>query len=135
MKLFKCQACGQVLLFENTKCEKCARRLGYLPQANLLTVIEPRGSDWAAFGDAERLYRFCANADYDCCNWLIAADSPEALCTACRHNRMVPDLSQPRNVALWRKIEFAKHRLFYSLLRLELPLQTRAESTEGLSFE
>jgi hypothetical protein len=135
MKLFKCRACGQFLLFENTKCEKCARRIGYLPQANLLTTVEPTGEDWAPFGDSQRSYRFCRNADYNCCNWLVPADSPERLCTACRHNGTVPDLSQERNVALWRKIEFAKHRLFYSLLRLELPLQTRAENPEGLIFE
>jgi hypothetical protein len=135
MKLFKCQACGQVLLFENTKCEKCARRLGYLPRANLLTVVESKGLEWAPFGDENRSYRFCRNADYDCCNWLVPAESPEWLCTACRHNGTVPDLSQPRNIALWRKIELAKHRLFYSLLRLELPLQTRSEDAEGLVFE
>lgn len=135
MKLFKCQACGQVLLFENTKCEKCARRLAYLPQANLLTVVEPRGESWTPFADSEHGYRFCRNAEFDCCNWLVPEDSPEQLCTACRHNGTVPDLSQPRNVALWRKIELAKHRLFYSLLRLHLPLQTRLENPEGLIFE
>jgi hypothetical protein len=135
MKLFKCQVCGQVLLFENTKCEKCARRLGYLPQADLLTVIEPRGPHWSAFGDSERSYRFCQNAEYDCCNWLVPADSPERLCIACHHNGTVLDLSQRRNIALWRKIELAKHRLFYSLLRLDLPLQARADDPEGLVFE
>ncbi|HEY4925867.1 MAG TPA: putative zinc-binding peptidase [Roseiarcus sp.] len=135
MKLFKCQACGQVLLFENTRCEKCARRLGYLPQANLLTVVEPSGQDWTPYGNGERAYRFCLNADYDCCNWLIPADSPDRACAACRHNGTVPDLSQERNVRLWRKIELAKHRLIYSLLRLELPLRTRAEDPEGLIFE
>ena len=40
MKLFKCQACGQVLLFENTRCEKCARRLGYSPEANRMTALD-----------------------------------------------------------------------------------------------
>ncbi len=34
----------------------------------------------------------------------------------------------------WQKIEAAKHRLFYTLLRLNLPLQTRAENPEGLLF-
>jgi hypothetical protein len=32
MKLFECQNCGQPLYFENTSCESCALRLGYLPQ-------------------------------------------------------------------------------------------------------
>jgi hypothetical protein len=135
MKLFKCQACGQVLLFENTKCEKCHRRLGYLPDVNLLTVAEPRGTFWAAWGDEERAYRYCRNAEYDCCNWLVPAGSHQTFCAACRHNGTIPDLSQPGNVALWRKIELAKHRLFYSLLRFCLPLQTRNENAEGLVFD
>ena len=37
---------------------------------------------------------------------------------------------------LWRKIETAKHRLFYSLLRLGLPLENRADDPEhGLAFD
>ena len=35
----------------------------------------------------------------------------------------------------WRKIEFAKHRLFYTLLQLRLPLTTRAEDPNGLAFD
>jgi hypothetical protein len=33
MKLFKCQNCGQLLYFENTRCENCAHRLGYVSRA------------------------------------------------------------------------------------------------------
>jgi hypothetical protein len=35
----------------------------------------------------------------------------------------------------WRKIEVAKHRLFYTLLKLRLPLVTRIEDPEGLGFD
>jgi hypothetical protein len=111
------------------------RRLGYLPGVNLVTVVEPLGEAWAAWGNRTRLYRFCANAEYDCCNWLVDADSREIFCAACRHNATIPDLSHETNVALWRKIELAKHRLFYSLLRFHLPLQTRNESAVGLAFD
>jgi hypothetical protein len=49
---------------------------------------------------------------------------------------MIPDLSQSDNLANWRKIELAKHRLFYSLLRLRLPLRTKLEDPEnGLAFD
>jgi hypothetical protein len=135
MRLFKCQACGQVLFFENTRCEKCGRQVGYLPQANLLVAVEPADGRWSIPGQSGRFYRFCRNADYDCCNWLVADESSGQLCAACRHNEIVPDLSQQRNILLWRKIELAKHRLFYSLLRLQLPLHTRAENPEGLAFD
>lgn len=56
-------------------------------------------------------------------------------CIACRHNGTVPDLTMPQNVMLWRQLELAKHRLFYSLLRWRLPLRTRGEDPQhGLIF-
>ena len=82
-----------------------------------------------------RPYRFCANAAHDACNWLVPADGPDAYCLACRHNRTVPDLSQTQNLLPWRKLEAAKHRLFYTLLRLNLPIETRNENPEGLAFD
>jgi hypothetical protein len=135
MKLYKCQACTQLLFFENTKCERCHRALGYLPFADLLTPLEAVDGGWAIYGKGNGKYRLCRNAEYGCCNWLIPVDSPNALCTACRHNGTIPDLSRESNVALWRKMEMAKHRLFYTLLRLKLPLETRAEDPNGLIFD
>ena len=69
------------------------------------------------------------------CNWLIEAHSADRFCTACRHNRTIPDLSNPENLARLRKIEWAKHRLFYTLLKLRLPLVTRGEDPDGLAFD
>ena len=54
------------------------------------------------------------------CNWLVDAGS-SSLCPACTLNRTIPDLTQPENLRRWRRIEMAKHRLVYSLLRLGLP--------------
>jgi hypothetical protein len=49
---------------------------------------------------------------------------------------MIPDLSFPENQARWRMIEVAKHRLFYTLLKLRLPLKTKLEAPEnGLAFD
>ena len=139
MKLFNCQSCGQLLFFENTVCGKCGHRLGFLPDTTTLSALEPEeGSDfWFALaGEKGRKYKYCANAPYDVCNWVVPADSAETYCVACRHNRVVPDLANPDNIEPWRKLEIAKHRLFYSLLRLNLPLETRTEDPEhGLAFE
>jgi hypothetical protein len=65
----------------------------------------------------------------------VASDQEEPFCTACRHNRTIPDLTNPENRLRWRKIEAAKHRLFYTLLRLRLPLTTRPDDPNGLAFD
>ena len=120
MKLFECQNCGHPLYFENTKCSNCGLRLGYLPVREKVTALKPDKSLWRALAAPKCRYRFCANAEYDVCNWLISAEHKERYCAACRHNRMIPDLSVPDNLARWRLIEVAKHRLFYTLIKLRL---------------
>ncbi|HEY7664941.1 MAG TPA: putative zinc-binding peptidase [Xanthobacteraceae bacterium] len=135
MKLFDCQNCGQPLYFENTSCVSCGRRLGYLPERAIVAALEEADGGWRPLGMPESRYRLCANAEHDVCNWLVAPEQGEIFCAACRHNRTIPDLSNPENLVHWRKIESAKHRLFYTLLRLDLPLTTRAEDPNGLAFD
>ncbi len=136
MKLFKCQDCGQVLYFENIRCERCSHRLGYLPETATLSALEPQGDVWQPLANPSTSHRFCVNATHEACNWLIPVEASENFCLACRHNHMIPDLSVPQNLERWRTIEVAKHRLFYTLLRLGLPLRTRAEDPEhGLAFD
>ena len=134
MRLFKCAVCSQLLYFENTRCEKCGHVLGFEPAQNRLLALESEGKTWRAEPKTEASYKFCSNATYGVCNWLVDAKSPENFCLACRHNGIIPDLSQSQNAANWQKIEAAKHRLFYTLLQLKLPLQTRADDPEGLLF-
>jgi hypothetical protein len=134
MRLFKCQVCAQLLYFENTRCEKCGHTLGYEPLQNQLLALEPRDQVWSVARKKNKTYRFCANAAHGACNWVIDAASTDSFCLACRHNGVIPDLSQPQNLANWQKIEIAKHRLIYTLRRLNLPLQTRDENPKGLVF-
>jgi hypothetical protein len=136
MKLFECQRCAQPLYFENDLCLSCGHRLGYLPAPGDMTALEGAGDGrWRAAIDPERLYRYCANAAHGLCNWLVPADAGETFCPACRHNRTIPDLARPGNPERWRKIEIAKHRLFYTLLRLRLPLASRRHDPNGLAFD
>ena len=136
MKLFECQNCSQLLHFENTRCESCGFRLGYLRTRETVTAVRPAGKTWRALADPRTSYRFCANGEHDVCNWLLRDSQPSDYCAACRHNRTIPDLSVPENLARWRRIEFAKHRLFYTLLKLRLPLVTKTEDPEdGLAFD
>jgi hypothetical protein len=136
MKLFKCPHCGQVLFFENVKCERCGHRLGYIPDADVLTALDPEdGGTWRSLGPDTASYRFCSNAEFDVCNWLIPAGSPASRCVACRHNRTIPNLNRPGAQLAWQKLEDAKHRLFYQLLRLRLPTPVQGEAEEPLVFD
>jgi len=135
MKLFECQNCGKPLYFENASCESCESRLGFLPEQGIVSALESVADRWRALAVPSRQYRFCANAQYNVCNWLIAWDSKDIYCVACRHNRTIPDITIPENLLRWRKIELAKRRLFYTLLRLRLPLTTKLEDPYGLAFD
>jgi len=63
--------------------------------------------------------RFCANAAHSAWNRLVPVDRPEAFCRACRLNRTTPNLDAPENLLLWQRLEAAKCRLVYGLLRLD----------------
>lgn len=135
MRLFRCAVCDQLLYFENRRCEKCGHELGYIPEANEITPLEADGDAYRSVGHVDARYKFCANAAHDACNWLMPADQDEEYCLACRHNRTVPDLTVPENLRKWRKMEVAKHRLVYSLLRLNLPLESNTDREGGLCFD
>jgi len=138
MKLFQCPYCQLMLFFENSHCSGCTRTLGFAPEANELYVLEPIDNDlWQVMtASGAKTFKFCSNIQYASCNWLIGADSADSFCMACRHNQTVPDLSNHKNLQDWQKLEHAKHRLFYSLLRLNLRCLTRAQDSRcGLAFD
>lgn len=142
MKLFTCQNCGQLLYFENTHCERCNHALGYFwPEAQLLTLAGERDGVWNVLGNSAlaqggQRVRYCANAVYNVCNWLLPADAAETLCLACDLNRMIPNLGHGENLLHWQTLEAAKHRLVYTLLRLRLPVVSKHVNEElGLRFD
>jgi hypothetical protein len=65
----------------------------------------------------------------------VEADSPDAFCAACRHNHVIPNLANTEHHDRWRRLETAKHRLFYTLLKLRLPSTTRPDDPGGLAFD
>jgi hypothetical protein len=137
MKVFHCQHCGQMVYFANTRCERCGHLLGYIPDLAILSALAPLGEErWHPLAAPDRPSRFCANAAHDACNWLIPAESPDMYCRACRLNRTIPDLDTLENRLRWQRLESAKHRLVYGLLRLRLPLTNRFDDPEaGLAFD
>jgi hypothetical protein len=121
MKLFACDVCGQVVYFENSQCLRCEARLAFDPEQACMVAVAPVGDRWARVTDQETQWRMCANAMHSACNWLIASEDASAFCRACRHNRTIPDLSSAHRLSAWRRIEVAKRRLYYTILRLRLP--------------
>jgi hypothetical protein len=136
MRLFKCQACGQAIYFENRFCGSCGLSLGYLPVTGELAALEPEGDHFVALTRKRPMVRYCENIRFDACNWVIAADNGSKFCLACRHNRTIPDLSITENLFRWQQMEIAKHRLFYTLIVLKLPLNNLTDDPEhGLAFD
>ncbi len=138
MKLFNCQQCGSLLYFENRTCEGCGTILGYLPFEETLSALAMEDDAVTALGAADpaRRRRLCVNAGRDACNWLVDADGDETFCASCRHNHIIPELSDDRALTLWRRLEVAKHRLFYSLIRLGIALPNRIDDpASGLAFD
>ncbi|HEY5751099.1 MAG TPA: putative zinc-binding peptidase [Chryseolinea sp.] len=137
MKLFRCHACQQLLYFENTRCEKCGHALGFSSEAMDMVTLRPTGL--GAFVDVMnpwRAYRYCANAEHQTCNWLLPAMSDEIFCEACQLNHTIPDLNILEYWQRWQKVEIAKHRLVYTLLKMGLfDLTKKEEDRRGLAFD
>ncbi len=134
MRLFACQSCGQMVYFENTSCTRCGAVLAFAPDTLTVQAL-PAGDDARGHAAHDERYRHCANRSaHDVCNWLVEAGDPDPFCVACRLNQTIPDLSVPGNDLLWRRLELEKRRLVYSLLRLGLPIVSRADDPAGLAF-
>ena len=61
MKLFRCQVCDNIIYFENRTCGRCGHRLGYLPELEIMTALEPAGGEsWTPLVGESGPRRFCA---------------------------------------------------------------------------
>jgi hypothetical protein len=135
MRLFRCRNCEQTVFFENNLCGNCGHALGYLALSQEMVTLTADGDQYQRL-NAEERYRYCDNAAHQACNWLIPVESEDRFCTACRHNKLIPDISIPENLDQWQRMEAAKHRLFYTLIALDLPLRDYIEDVDhGLAFE
>jgi hypothetical protein len=127
-----------MVFFENDRCLKCNHPLGFVPDTLELVALEPaQDNQWRAVGaTAGKNFRHCANRqDHNVCNWLVPAEDPNPFCRACRLNEVVPNLSVPKNVARWAKLELAKRRCLYTFLKLGLPLTAGEDKKHpSLSF-
>lgn len=137
MKLYTCAKCQNLLYFENTVCLNCGSAVGFDANALSMVTLLPAGEN--VFTDSKNnknTWRFCSNAQHAACNWLIPASQPGEFCIACDVNRIIPALDKEENLSRWRRIEVAKHRLVYSLLRFHLPVEAKqGEEETGIAFD
>lgn len=135
MKIFECGNCAHPLYFENESCEKCGHLTGYSSATSSMLTFDP--GKFPLISDRKgKAYKYCKNKELGVCNWLIPADLDNEFCTACELNRTIPDLSDSENFPKWQKLEVAKHRLVYQLLKLELAIPPQETNPEiGLSFD
>ncbi len=129
MKAFQCDHCGNLVFFENVTCLRCQHTLGFIPELIDLCALEKHEGFWkplasqatSIYGTNPSKYRQCSNAiAFQTCNWLVAESDQDPLCRSCRLNDVIPDLSLNENRERWHKLEIAKRRVIYSLLRLNL---------------
>lgn len=136
MKIFHCSHCGNPLYFENTVCLSCGSHLGYLEHRSQLVNLIAKNGLFSVSGDEGKLYRFCKNHEYQVCNWLVEINSDSEFCTACSLNRTIPNLENESNLVEWRKLEIAKHRLVYALMRLGLQVEPKKGiESSGIAFD
>lgn len=140
MKTFHCDKCGQLVFFENVRCENCGSILGYLPEELAIFSFEEDSEGYLRSPNprlAGRKYRKCINyAREDVCNWMLEAGAPSALCVSCQLTRTIPALSSEKNRLYWQRLEAAKRRLLYTLWALHLqPTPKLNDPHAGLAFE
>ena len=137
MKLYSCSNCQNPLYFENNYCLNCQHAVGFdATNLELVTLEGGNNNAYYDFATKKISFKYCQNASHATCNWIIPSKQHSPFCPACELNRTIPSLVIGENVERWARIEMAKHRLVYSLLRLKLPLKRKhKEGDNGLAFD
>ena len=129
MTIFKCPNCSSTVFFENSYCLNCNNVLGYNAVLNEFCIPKTHNASF------KNNLKFCENHQYSVCNWLIDDCSESKFCVACQLNRKVPNPADKENFEKWKKLEVAKHRLIYQLIKLNLPLTSKLKDDEGIAFD
>ena len=136
MKLSVCEACGQLLQFEHTACRRCGAPLGFIPGSMLLTALREADGQVVPKSRPDEVWRRCVNAEATGCNWLVSEDAADPRCMACRLNRNLADMHGPGNREKRRRLECAKRRLIYALMRFGVPIASKKDGeARGLAFD
>ncbi|SFI28209.1 hypothetical protein SAMN04488095_0373 [Jannaschia pohangensis] len=124
-----CPQCGNQVHFNNSQCFTCHAVLAYAPLEDQLVGLTP---DMTAPSGRT----CCSNREKIGCNWLRESNDSTGLCLSCLHTTRIPDTFDPIKAGHWSRLERAKRRLFYALIKFGLPLEPQPDRTTGsLMFE
>jgi len=131
--------CGNPLYSHNTQCVVCGLGVGFDPISQRVASFKPDSTSgrWHTSLPelSEQAFRPCAQRVSGCnCNWMLAADLFGENCLSCQLTQVIPRLNIPGNSLLWAKAEMAKRRILIQLVRLGLPVASKANSSMGLEF-
>lgn len=130
MRRFICPNCRSQVHFDNTQCIGCGLEIGYAPLDDRMVVLNKKSD---AHGSVQPS---CTNRGVIGCNWLCAPRSTEDLCLSCQHTTKIPDISNDVQRQHWGRLERAKRRLFYALIKFRLPFAIDRKAPAGsLHFE
>lgn len=130
MRRFLCPNCSNQVHFNNSQCITCGAVLGYLPLQDQIVIL---GDAFVARDGGQHA---CANRHLIGCNWLCEDSEQRELCLSCKHTTKIPNLSDDEKRSRWGRLERAKRRLFYSLIKFGLPLEAEPDTSKGaLHFE
>lgn len=110
--------------------------LGFIPDDSVLSAFTKNNKGQLQASSNGKLYKKCKNySDYDVCNWMLLIEDSHEYCVSCRLNETIPNLDEDNNLTLWFRMEQAKRRLLYTLLKLDLPVSSQDEDKyKGLKF-
>ncbi|MCA8997461.1 MAG: putative zinc-binding metallopeptidase [Planctomycetaceae bacterium] len=125
MKTFEC-LCGNALFWDNYSCLGCHKDVGFCPNCEEIRSIDFVEEETWQCRHCQAILSKCRNGlAHGVCNWFLSDQevaAGESLCWSCRLTKVVPDVSKPHYVELWRKLEAAKRRVLYSLKTIQLPI-------------
>jgi hypothetical protein len=136
VRIFRCDNCGQLIFFDNSKCLHCHSPLGYVhARRDVVTLIEGAPDLFTEFADSTSSWERCATAEATKCNWLVSSGT-FSLCESCALTRTRPAYDDPDALDELLRAEMAKRRLVFQLGELGLPITPRdPEAGTGVAFD
>jgi len=131
--------CGNPLYSHNTKCVACGASVGFDPISQKVASFNKNSNTghWQTTVTelSKQDFRPCSQRATACnCNWMLDASLSGERCLSCQMTQIIPQLDVPGNAELWAKAEVVKRRILAQLLRLGLPVTSKAASPSGLEF-